>query len=1143
MARNSMNFQVKAGLETKGFRKGVNELRSMMGGLRASFASLATGIGLGLGFKELLSGLKNTSIELDTAINTLRNVSKETTTFKMAIGEVEASVSSFNENMEFLREISDKYGQDLIALTDGFAKFKAASSNAGISLQEQQYIFEQLTRAAAHFHMSADQTSNMMLAITQMFSKGTVQSQELRLQLGNALPGALNIMAKALGVTTSELGKMITNGEVLANDAVPKFAKELENITKNSSFESLQLSLNRFKNAWYDLTTNSGFADFFKKGVDIGTSAIKTLSDNFNHFLKLLLSLGTLGVFNRLKAEGDAYIAHLQSQLVKLENTINSFSSASAGKARKGVIGGKFTFYSPTDNLNETSLRILKEHNNKLLEMYNIRKQLYGQKIFSDYELKKLKVANRQFDTLTGTAENVEVSMSALGTGFKNFAKTAGTALKSIAKATFWTAIIQLVYEGITYIWDSINKTKDEAEELRKEIENIYKEYDENVKNSIDSAEKQVEQARFYLSFVKDITKTESARKLALEKLADLVGDIEIKNIDISNINDASEAYRQLADRVEEWAEAHLKAAAIEVYAQEYAEAEVKKKRAQQRVDEIDLSGKALSKEVYKVTGYTESIKGGIYPTWGYTDELTDIGKERAKLVAEIAEHERVMANAKSEVNALGAELSTMLLSGDSGGGGGDDVEGLAKIYQDYLKKLKELKNQLKEGAITKAEYDENLKKYIEQTFASASATGELSVLDLLQKQDSGKVLTAMEKWYLDIATKAKDSALNAMFDEADALLKKLNDEIDKDIENLLSDNSSIKEMEDRVKGYAEYLAMIPNTFAKQRNDLFDYNKSKSDILGEKYDIAADRVSGIEDIIEKLQELQLEGHNVTNELARWSEELKRAEINADSFARAADLAKLREDIESLSEELAFGIYGGITGFVNSIDGMVSAFERLQATIDDVDARGWEQFMAVFSTFTSILDTGIGLYETINGLMAIGNALKGAEASEQIALNAAKSQELITADALVATKAADVGVTTTATAAKTAQAIANAAAATTASDAAIAGATASAAAVPFPYNLVAIPQAVGAVLAALSTMAMFADGGIVGGNSKHGDRNVVRVNSGEMILNKHQQGTLWSMLNGQGGIGGNVNFKIKGSDLIGVISNENSRRRG
>ena len=48
----------------------------------------------------------------------------------------------------------------------------------------------------------------------------------------------------------------------------------------------------------------------------------------------------------------------------------------------------------------------------------------------------------------------------------------------------------------------------------------------------------------------------------------------------------------------------------------------------------------------------------------------------------------------------------------------------------------------------------------------------------------------------------------------------------------------------------------------------------------------------------------------------------------------------------------------------------------------------------------------------------------------------------------------------------------------------------------------------------NSMPKFATGGIVGGSSATGDRLLVRVNSGEMILNKHQQLMLWQLLNGQ-----------------------------
>jgi hypothetical protein len=72
---------------------------------------------------------------------------------------------------------------------------------------------------------------------------------------------------------------------------------------------------------------------------------------------------------------------------------------------------------------------------------------------------------------------------------------------------------------------------------------------------------------------------------------------------------------------------------------------------------------------------------------------------------------------------------------------------------------------------------------------------------------------------------------------------------------------------------------------------------------------------------------------------------------------------------------------------------------------------------------------------------------------------------------------------------------------------------------------------------------FAEGGIVGGGSYIGDSQLVRVNSGEMILNGQQQKRLFKLLNGTDsrngatvGEGGVVKFKIKGNNLYGVLNN-------
>ena len=106
-------------------------------------------------------------------------------------------------------------------------------------------------------------------------------------------------------------------------------------------------------------------------------------------------------------------------------------------------------------------------------------------------------------------------------------------------------------------------------------------------------------------------------------------------------------------------------------------------------------------------------------------------------------------------------------------------------------------------------------------------------------------------------------------------------------------------------------------------------------------------------------------------------------------------------------------------------------------------------------------------------------------------------------------------------------------------AAAASGTASAAGLPYPYNLAAIASVVATIVSVFSNIksmaaGKFAEGGIVGGTSYSGDKLFAMVNSGEMILNKRQQGNLANMI---GGGGGQVEFHISGDSLVGVLSNK------
>lgn len=101
---------------------------------------------------------------------------------------------------------------------------------------------------------------------------------------------------------------------------------------------------------------------------------------------------------------------------------------------------------------------------------------------------------------------------------------------------------------------------------------------------------------------------------------------------------------------------------------------------------------------------------------------------------------------------------------------------------------------------------------------------------------------------------------------------------------------------------------------------------------------------------------------------------------------------------------------------------------------------------------------------------------------------------------------------------------------------------SAFALPFPLNLAAWASVAATIMGIFASLPKFATGGIVGGSGFNGDRQLIRANSGEMVITRAQQARLWSAISGGGSLGGGqVTFKISGQELYGVLSNYNSKK--
>lgn len=180
------------------------------------------------------------------------------------------------ERLLRIREQADRLGQQYLTLGQTYRKFTAAAEASNFSLSLADKIFNSVANAGAKLKLSNEQVEGTFLAIEQMISKGTVSMEELRRQLGDRLPGAFSLAARAMGMTEQAFNKAVASGSILAADLLPKLADEIDKqygaTTKN--IVSLQASVNRLKNEFDLMVQDSNVQRFFRGVVDEGKNLL-----------------------------------------------------------------------------------------------------------------------------------------------------------------------------------------------------------------------------------------------------------------------------------------------------------------------------------------------------------------------------------------------------------------------------------------------------------------------------------------------------------------------------------------------------------------------------------------------------------------------------------------------------------------------------------------------------------------------------------------------------------------------------------------------------------------------------------------------------------------------------------------------------
>ena len=155
--------------------------------------------------------------------------------------------------MAYVTEVANRMGLRVTDAAVAFSRFSAAAQGTKLQGEGARKVFEGISAAAAALRLGAGEVEGVFRAVEQMLSKGNVQAEELRGQLGERLPGAFRLAAESMKVTTQELNKMLKDGKVLAEDFLPLLAQKLSDLfgeealkNQDSFIGSMNIMVNHF---------------------------------------------------------------------------------------------------------------------------------------------------------------------------------------------------------------------------------------------------------------------------------------------------------------------------------------------------------------------------------------------------------------------------------------------------------------------------------------------------------------------------------------------------------------------------------------------------------------------------------------------------------------------------------------------------------------------------------------------------------------------------------------------------------------------------------------------------------------------------------------------------------------------------------
>lgn len=209
-----------AGANMASFVKGLTHMSQVNNQVRANVNNANNALS---DFNKALAGLGTAAI--GKKIYEVRN---QFVGWENQLYAVTGSIQKATQELDDLIGVVKELGTDLTTAVTGFVQLKVAAKDSGLSSGQLLDIFRSFSGTLMLFNADTLKVEGTFRALTQMFSKGVVQAEELRGQLAEHLPGALQIAARAMNTTTWDLGDKMKKGMLDPTEVVLKMAQQMD---------------------------------------------------------------------------------------------------------------------------------------------------------------------------------------------------------------------------------------------------------------------------------------------------------------------------------------------------------------------------------------------------------------------------------------------------------------------------------------------------------------------------------------------------------------------------------------------------------------------------------------------------------------------------------------------------------------------------------------------------------------------------------------------------------------------------------------------------------------------------------------------------------------------------------------------------